>query len=240
MSIDRSAGNLLLARLPAAECERLTSRMRHVRVEFKQVLYHTRAPIEYVYFLSSGAASAMTVMDNGSAIEVATIGYEGLVGHSILFSGGESTNEVIVQVPGEALRMDANVLRQEAATDSPLRRLLQCYNAAYTVQLAQSVACNGFHNVQQRCCRWLLITLDRMESNVVPLTHEFLSIMLGVRRASVTEVLRPLHEQGLVNNSRGAITILDRSGLEKLSCECYRKVKDEFERVFADWNSPKS
>jgi CRP-like cAMP-binding protein len=237
MSNDRAAHNLLLARLPRPERERLTSRMRHVSLEFKQILYHTRAPIEYVYFLSNGAASAMTVMENGSAIEVATIGNEGLVGHSILFSGSESTNEIIMQVPGEALRMDADVLRQEATSDSPLRRLLQCYNAAYSVQLAQSVGCNGLHSVQQRCCRWLLITLDRMESNVVPLTHEFLSIMLGVRRASVTEVLRPLHEKGLVNNSRGAITVLDRSGLEKLSCECYRKVKDEFERVFADWNS---
>jgi CRP-like cAMP-binding protein len=240
MSNDHRAGNLLLARLPASERERLINRMRPVTLEFKKVVYHNRASIEYVYFMSSGAASAMTVMENGSAIEVATIGYEGLVGHSILFSGSESTNEVIMQVPGEGLRMDADVLRQEATQDSPLRRLLHCYNAAYTVQLAQSVGCNGLHNIQQRCCRWLLITLDRMESNVVPLTHEFLSIMLGVRRASVTEVLRPLHEQGLVNNSRGAITILDRSGLEKLSCECYRKVKDEFERVFAEWNSPKS
>jgi CRP-like cAMP-binding protein len=93
------------------------------------------------------------------------------------------------------------------------------------------VACNGLHPIQQRCCRWLLITLDRMESNVVPLTHEFLAVMLGVRRASVTEVLRPLQDKGLLSNSRGLITILDRAGLEKLACECYRKVKNEFDRL---------
>jgi CRP-like cAMP-binding protein len=239
MSIHSVARNLLLARLPNSEYERLTDRMRPVTLDFRQILYQTRAPIEYVYFLSRGAASAMTVMENGSAIEVATIGNEGVVGHSILFSCNESTNEIIMQVGGEGLRIDADVFRQEADHDGPLRRLMLSYNAAYSIQVSQSVGCNGLHNVQQRCCRWLLITLDRMESNVVPLTHEFLSIMLGVRRASVTDVLRPLHEQGLVNNSRGAITIVDRHGLEKLACECYRRVKDEFERILADWDSAK-
>jgi len=240
MPIDSTACNLLLARLPNSECERLTDRMRPVSLEFKQVLYKTRTPIEHVYFLSRGAASALTVMQNGSAIEVATIGNEGVVGHSILFSANESTNEILMQVAGEGLRMDAEVFRHEAGHDGPLRRLMLSYNAAYLIQVSQSVGCNGLHTVQQRCCRWLLITLDRMESNVVPLTHEFLSIMLGVRRASVTEVLGPLQDKGLVNNSRGAITIVDRDGLEKLACECYRKVKDEFERILAGWDSVKS
>lgn len=237
MSIISGAENLLLARLPASEYKRLASRMCLVTLDFKQIIYKYRAPIDYVYFPTRGAASAITIMENGSAIEVATIGNEGVVGHSILFSGNESTNEIIMQVGGEALRMDAEVFRQEAGHDGPLRRLMLSYNAAYAIQVSQSVGCNGLHNVQQRCCRWLLITLDRMESNVVPLTHEFLSIMLGVRRASVTEVLGPLHEQGFVSNSRGAITILNRQGLEKLSCECYRKVKDEFERLLSDWDS---
>ena len=240
MSINLSAQNLLLARLAPPEYERLVGRMRPVTLEFKQILYKYREPIKYVYFPTRGAASAVTVMENGSAIEVATVGNEGVLGHSILFSGNESTNEIIMQVGGEGLRMDAEVLRQEAGQDSPLRRLLLRYNAAYAIQVSQSVGCNGLHTVQQRCCRWLLITLDRMESNVVPLTHEFLSIMLGVRRASVTEVLRPLHEQGLVSNSRGAITIVDRHGLEKLACECYRRVRDEFERILADWDLTKS
>jgi CRP-like cAMP-binding protein len=224
-------GNQLLARLLPAEYQRLLERMRPVALEFKQVLYKAKDPIEFVYFPTRGAASAITIMEDGSAIEVATIGNEGVVGHSILVADDTSPNQIIIQVAGDALRMDADVLQQEAGKDGPLRRLLLKYNRVFLTQLSQSVACNGLHPIQQRCCRWLLITLDRMESNVVPLTHEFLAIMLGVRRSSVTEVLGPLHDKGLVNNSRGMITILDRAGLEKLSCECYRKVKDEFARL---------
>ena len=224
-------GNQLLARLPPAEYQRLSERMRPVKLEFKQVLYKAKDPIDFVYFPTRGAASAVTIMDDGSTIEVATIGNEGVVGHSILFADDTSTDEIIIQVAGDALRMNADVLKQEAGKDGPLRRLLLQYNRAFLTQLSQSVACNGLHSIQKRCCRWLLITLDRMESNSVPLTHEFLAIMLGVRRSSVTEVLGPLHEKGLVNNSRGTITVLDRAGLEKLSCECYRKVKNEFDRL---------
>ncbi|HEX4144762.1 MAG TPA: Crp/Fnr family transcriptional regulator [Pirellulales bacterium] len=231
MSLNSSGRNLILARLPLADCQRLMARMRPVRLDFKQILYKATAPIDYVYFPLSGAASALTVMQDGSAIEVATIGNEGVIGNSVLFAGKTSPNELIVQVAGEALRMDADVLPQEAEKDSPLHRLLLSYNQVFLMQISQSVACNGLHPIQQRCCRWLLITLDRMQSNVVPLTHEFLAIMLGVRRASVTDVLHPLHEQGLVNNSRGAITILDRAGLEKLSCECYRRLRDEFDQL---------
>ena len=206
MSINPHVQNLLLARLAPAEFQRLAARMRPVSLDFKEILYKHRAPIEYAYFPLSGAASALTIMADGSAIEVATIGNEGLGGLSSLFAGKASANEIIVQIAGEALRMDVEVLEEEAGTDSPMRRILLRYNMAYLTQICQSVGCNGLHPVQQRCCRWLLITLDRMESNVVPLTHEFLAIMLGVRRASVTEVLRPLHEQGLVNDSRGEIT----------------------------------
>ena len=138
---------------------------------------------------------------------------------------------MIVQIAGDALRMEAGALEQEAGKDSPLRRLLLLYHTAFLTQVSYSVACNGLHPIEQRCCRWILMTHDRMESDEVPLTHEFLSIMLGVRRASITEVLRPLHELGLVGNSRGTIKILDRSGLEQRACECYRKVKDEFDRL---------
>ena len=232
MSVPPHAQNLLLARLPPQEVQRLSNLMRPVALEFKQVLYKYRDPIHFVYFPTRGAASAITTMEDGSAIEVATIGNEGVVGHSILDADDDaSTNDIIIQVAGDALRMDARILKQEAEKNGAFRQLLLRYNKAYLMQVSQSVACNGLHSIQQRCCRWVLITLDRMESNLVPLTHEFLGIMLGVRRASVTEVLGPLHEKGLVNNSRGVITVLDRSGLEKLSCECYQKVKNEFERL---------
>jgi len=223
--------NHLLSRLPPAEYQRLAARMKPVELEFKQVVHKFREPINYVYFPIHGAASAVTVMADGSTIEIATIGNEGVVGHSILEGNDDaSLYDIIIQVAGDAWRMDATVLREEGKK-GPLRELLARYNKAFIMQLAQSVGCNGLHSAQARCCRWLLITLDRMETNVVPVTHEFMGIMLGVRRATVTDVLIPLHEQGLVNNTRGMITILDRPGLEKLSCECYRRVKSEFDRL---------
>jgi CRP-like cAMP-binding protein len=234
MPIAPEAENLLLARLPPSENQRISSHMQPVSLDFKQVIQKFREPIAFVYFPVRGAASAITVMDDGSAIEIATIGNEGVIGQSILDGTDDaSPTDIIIQVAGDALRMDASILKQEAGHDGPFRQLLLRYNKAYLMQVSQSVACNGLHSIQQRCCRWILITLDRMESNVVPLTHEFLAIMLGVRRSSVTEVLRPFHEQGLVNNSRGTITVLDREGLERISCECYRRVKEEFERLLA-------
>ena len=225
------AKNRLLASLPAAEQRRLTARMRPVDLEFRQILYRTGAEIKCVYFPNSGTASALTIMEDGSAIEVATIGREGLVGLGALLADKTSANEVIIQIAGDALRMDIDVLEEEAGGDSPLRRQLLLYQTAFLTQVSYSVACNGLHSLEQRCCRWLLMTHDRVDSDDVPLTHEFLGIMLGVRRASVTDVLRPLNEQGLVSNGRGTITILDRGGLEALSCECYRKVKSEFDRL---------
>jgi CRP-like cAMP-binding protein len=201
------------------------------RIIVKQVLYHAGAEIEQVYFLTSGTASAVMIMEEGNAIEVATIGNEGFVGLGVIVGARISPNEVFIQIPGAALRMDADALEQEARDDTPLRRILLRYNSAFLTQVSYSVACNGLHALQQRCCRWLLMSHDRMGSDSLPLTHEFLSYMLGVRRASVTEILKPLHDQGLVDNSRGMITVLNRDGLERLSCECYRKVKAEFDRL---------
>jgi CRP-like cAMP-binding protein len=225
--------NKLLARLPTAEYQRLQARMHPVPLDFKQILYRAKAPIESVYFPNRGTASALTVMENGSAIEVATIGNEGVVGLGLLLACKTSANEVVMQIAGDGLRMDADVLEQEAGQDGPFRQLLLAYHTAFLTQVSYSVACNGLHTVQQRCCRWLLMTRDRVDTDNVPLTHEYLAIMLGVRRASVTEVLRPLSENGLLSNSRGTITILDRSGLEAMACECYRKVKDEFDRLLS-------
>lgn len=232
MSTSPPPRNRLLGRLPAAEYQRLVSRMQPVTLEFEQVIHTFLQPINFVYFPITGAASAVTIMENGSTIEVATIGNEGVIGHSIMDGDDDaSPNDIIMQIKGDALKMDASIFKQETGKDGPLRRLLLRYNKAFLTQISQSVACNGLHSIQQRCCRWLLITHDRMESNAVPLTHEFLGIMLGVRRSSVTEVLGPLHEMGLVSNTRAMIEILNRAGLEKLSCECYRKVKDEFDRL---------
>src|SRR4051812_35864284 len=224
-------GNRLLARLPEAEYRRLLPHLKSVQLAFKQVLYEPRSSIDYAYFPTGAVTSALTVMQDGSAIEVATVGDEGLVGHSAANGGKTSPNKVIVQIGDGGLRIEARALREEVARGAPLRELLTDYHAAFMAQVSQSVACNGLHRLEQRCGRWLLMTRDRVHSDDLRLTHEFLGIMLGARRASVTDVLGPLQEAGLVRSHRGRISILDRAGLEARTCECYRAVKDEYDRL---------
>jgi len=224
--------NQILARLPKADYERLMPLLHLIPLDFKQILNEQRSRIDFVYFPSRGVVSAVTLMKNGGSIEVATIGNEGMVGLPAFLDPAESANRMIVQVGGEALRMEASLLRAETARAGALRRLLVRYHSAFSFQISQAVACNGLHTVQRRCCRWVLMTHDRALADEFPLTHEFLSHMLGVRRVSVTDVLKPLQDAGLISNRRGQITVLDRKGLEAASCECYKAVTDEFERVF--------
>lgn len=224
--------NRLLALLPQVEYQRLIPRLQSVYLPFHYLLYQTRAPIKYVYFPTNCMISAMTRMESGAAIEVATIGREGMAGLTAFIGAMSSPNEVIVQIAGDGLRMSVDVLKEECSRDSTLRQLLIQYFAAYSVQVSYSVACNGLHKIEQRCCRWILITSERIDSNVLPLTHELVGIMLGVRRSSVTEVLQTLQERGLIRNSRGLITIVNRPGLEAMACECYRAVQEEFVHQF--------
>jgi CRP-like cAMP-binding protein len=225
-------GNRLLARLPREEYQRLRPHLKLVPLEFKHVLYEARSAIDNAYFPNRGVVSALTVMEDGRAIEVTTVGDEGMVGLPLLVGAKTTANRVIVQVSGEALRMGADLLRKEVSRDSPLRRLLVLYHSAFQVQVSQAVACNGLHSVHQRCCRWLLMTQDRAHSDVFPMTHEFLAEMLGVRRSTVSEVLEPFQAEGLIRYSRGKCTVLDREGLKAGSCECYRRINEEFEHWF--------
>ena len=231
MSIDTQSQNDLLARLPDVDFERLSARMHPIRLESGRVLYETGAAIEQIYFPTRATVSAVTTLDDGSVVEVATIGREGMVGLGALLADGKSANEVIVQIAGEAQQVDLAVLMQEAVWDSPLRRILRSYQAAFRTQISYSVVCNMLHSVQQRCCRWLLTTSDRMDSDVLPLTHEFLALMLRLRRACVADVLRPLNDMGLVRSRRGSVMIVDRPGLERATCACYRRVKEGFDRL---------
>ncbi|MGI8979410.1 MAG: Crp/Fnr family transcriptional regulator [Pirellulaceae bacterium] len=228
---DHVNGNELLARISWADYPDLLSRLKPVPLEQGLVLYEARAPIEYVYFPTSGALSSVVVMSDGSMIEVATVGREGAVGLPTFGVTGSSPNKVFVQVPGEALRIEVALFQKRVENDEPLRKLLLKYQEAFIVQVSQSVACNGLHAVPERCCRWLLMTHDCVDGHEILLTHEFMSVMLGVRRPSVTEVLRGLKERGLISYTRGKITVLDRQGLEEGSCECYRVVRDEYARL---------
>jgi CRP-like cAMP-binding protein len=224
--------NRLLARLSVAECGSFLAMLEPVALPVKKQIFKVNGPVDKVYFPTSGVISAMTVMSDGSAIEVATIGREGMAGLSAILGGMTSPYEVIVQVSGDGLCMSAEAFASEVNHGGPLRQLIASYYNAFSVQVSFAVACNGLHKVEQRCCRWLLMTHDRVGADVLPLTHEFLGIMLGVRRASVTEVLNSLEAQGIVGNERGEIEILDRQRLEQHSCECYRQVQQQYERAF--------
>jgi CRP-like cAMP-binding protein len=223
--------NRLLARLPVEEYQQLRPHLQPVSLDLKRVLYEPGAPIDCAYFPSNGVLSQLTMMEDGAGIELATVGHEGMVGLPILWGIAESSSRVVVQVPSNSLRLSADRLSAAIGRDGALRRLLLLYNGVFMFQVSQAVACNGLHSVQQRCCRWMLMTCDRVTAEEFPMTHEFLAHMLGVRRSSVTQVLWPLQQAGLVRYRRGRMVVLDRDGLEEASCECYRIVKREFDRL---------
>jgi CRP-like cAMP-binding protein len=225
--------NRLLTRLPEAEYRRLLPHLEPVELKADLVLYQPRGPIDYAYFPTGAVLSAQTVMRDGNAIEVATVGNEGLVGH-YGFGAKTSPHKVVVQVGNGSVRIASRALQEASAKDGPLKDLLSAYHIAFMAQVSQSVACTSLHRLEQRCCRWLLMTRDRVGSGDLKLTHEYLAMMLGARRASVTEALRPLQEAGLVRSHRGRITILDGAGVEARSCECYEVVRDEYDRLLGD------
>ena len=173
----------------------------------------------------------ITELQDGTIIEIATVGNEGMIGLPVFLGGDTIPGQAIVQVPGEALRIESATFRKIALNSEPLRRLLEHYTQALFVFVSQSVACNRVHDISQRCARWLLLTQDRVGSNQFFLTQEFLAQMLGVRRASVSEVASIFQQDGIITYTRGEITILDREALEACTCECYRIVRDEFVRV---------
>ena len=171
--------------------------------------------------------SVVSIMEDGGSIEVGTIGKEGMAGGCVLLGMTSVPYHFFVQLAGHGYRIEADLLRNEADRNKHLRDLICKYQGLFHTQTMQGVACNGLHNVQQRCCRWLLMSNDRAQSNQILLTHEFLGLMLGVRCASVSDVLGPLHDRGWIQSNRGEITILDRKGLESGSCECYRVISEQ-------------
>ncbi len=221
--------NRLLAALPPEAYEQLPPVLEHVALSFKQTLQEPDIPMSHVYFPLSGVVSILVVLEDETSIEVATVGNEGMVGLPVFLGSDAMPTRSIVQIPGEALRMSSETFGQTLTHLEPLRDILQRYTQAMFMLVAQSVACNRVHNISQRCARWLLTTQDRVGTNEFPLTQEFLSEMLGVRRAGVSEVASELQQAGLIRYHRGIITIMDREGLEARSCECYRIINEEFE-----------
>lgn len=175
--------------------------------------------------------SVVAAMADGHAAEVGTIGKEGMAGGFLLLGTTSLPYQQYVQIAGYAFRLDAEIFVSEAKSNHELREPVLRHQAAFQTQTMQTAACNALHSVSQRCCRWILMCQDRAESESIPLTHEFLGIMLGVRRASVTDVLRPLHDSGCIQLKRGAITVLDRKGVESGSCECYGIITNKAKKL---------
>lgn len=227
----RPPENQILGYLPLAEQERLRPLLQPVDLEQYSVIFEAGQEVPYVLFIDRGMISVVSIMENGATIEVGTIGNEGMAGLSVILGVETTRFRHNVQVAGRGRRMSVAALRSELVHDRLLRQLLYRYHAAFVTQLMQGVACNGLHSVEQRCCRWLLTTQDRLGSQELNITHEFLAQMLGVRRASVTEVLRPLQTEGMISARRGQVTILDPKRLAANSCECYSLIRSEYQRL---------
>jgi CRP-like cAMP-binding protein len=236
----RAAKNRLLAALPDLDYERLRPHLEPVRLTYKRVLYNAKKPIEFVYFIETGVGSLVNTMRDGAASEVGTIGNEGFVGLPVLLGDKQAPTSVYVQVPGTGLRLKASIFWDAMEESASLRTSMLHYAHAFFNQVAQSAACNNFHSLEQRCCRWLLMTHDRMKTDEFLLTHDFLAMMLGVRRAGVTEAAGGLKRAGLIRYKRGIITILDKQELKRCSCECYAVSKSEFDRLLGGVEIPVS
>lgn len=223
--------NRLLAALPTREMEVLRPHLEQVSLPFRQTLFETDKPIEWVYFLHRGVASVVQEMGDGTVIEVAVVGPEGLVGLAAFLGGSAIGAKAFIQVPSEASRIEVGAFRRALERTPRLRELLGRYTLALLNQLARNSACNRAHEVEPRMARWLLLTHDRVHADTFPLTQEFMAQMLGASRSTVSITAGRLQKAGLVSYVRGTITITDRTGLEVASCECYRVIRDQFDRL---------
>ena len=224
--------NQLLAALPAAEWQRWMPQLEAIELPLGKVLYESGSTLSHAYFPTTAIVSLLYVLENGSSAEIAVVGNEGLVGIS-LFMGGESTpSRAVVQSAGKGLRLPAQVIKDEFK-HAPVLHLLLRYTQALITQMSQTAVCNRHHSLDQQLCRWLLLSLDRLQGNELVMTQELISNMLGVRREGVTEAALQLQASGLIRYSRGRIVVLDRPGLEKRTCECYGVVKKEYDRLLS-------
>lgn len=223
--------NHLLAALPKEEYEALVPHLEQIKLPLGEVLYESGGELLYVYFPITCIVSLLYVMENGSSAEIAVIGNEGIVGIALFMGGGTMPNRAVVQSAGYAYRLKGTLIQREFAQNGPLMRLLLRYTQSLITQMAQTAVCNRHHSIDQQLCRWLLLSLDRLDSNKLVMTQELIANMLGVRREGVTEAAGKVQQAGLIHYSRGQITVLDRAGLEARVCECYQVVKTETDRL---------
>jgi CRP-like cAMP-binding protein len=229
---DRLAKNRLLALLPAAELETLRRHAEVLTLRHGFCAITPDEPIQYVYFPLNCLLSMVTTMEDGATVESGTIGREGMSGIPVVLNAGQTTMPTFCQIPGEALRVRSEHVRDMYERSAEARRILNRFVHTVVIVGSQSAACNALHRVEARTCRWLLMSSDGVGSDEVNLTQEYLAAMLGVRRPGVTEIAGQLRADGLIDYTRGSIRIVDRPGMERRACECYGRVKGEYERLF--------
>jgi CRP-like cAMP-binding protein len=226
--------NRLLAALPDTELAHLRPYLEAEQVDQRQVLHEENRRISHVYFPETCIISLVTTLRVGGTVEIGTIGREGMAGLPVFLSDDVATTRAIVQGTGRTLRIASSRFGEVARPGTMLHQLLLRYTDAFLMQVSQTAACNSAHLVERRCARWMLTTADRVDGKEFPLTHEFMAFMLGVRRSGVTIAMRALKDRGLIQYTRGRVTILDREQLENASCECYRVVRAQFERLLPE------
>jgi CRP-like cAMP-binding protein len=223
--------NHLLEALPRSDYERVASQLELLPLKLGDVLYESGAHLRYVYFPTTSIISLLYVMEDGASAEIAIVGNEGVLGISLFMGGDTTPSRAVVQSAGQAYRLKADLLKTEFARFGPTMHLLLRYTQALITQMAQTAVCNRHHSVDKQLCRWLLLSLDRLQTNDLSMTQELIANMLGVRREGVTEAAGKLQAAGLIQYQRGRITVLDRKGLEARTCECYQVVKAEYDRL---------
>lgn len=231
--IDSPRQNHLLNALPLAEYERLLPNLECVDLSLSQVIYESGDTLRYAYFPTTSIVSLLYVLEDGASAEIAVVGNDGLIGIALFMGGGSMPNRAVVQSSGRAYRLKFQQVMLEFNRYGEMLHLLLRYTQALITQMAQTAVCNRHHTVDQQLCRWLLLSLDRLPSNQLRMTQELIANMLGVRREGVTEAAGRLQQAGLIQYSRGLITVLDRKGLESRVCECYQVVKTESDRLLA-------
>jgi CRP-like cAMP-binding protein len=223
--------NSLLSMLPVSVRDRWLPHLELVEMPLGKVLYESGAILSHVYFPTTAIISLLYVMENGSSAEIAIVGHEGILGISLFMGGNSTPSRAVVQSAGQAFRLRAAYLEEEFNKAGPVLHLLLRYTQALITQMAQTAVCNRHHSLDQQLCRWLLLSLDRLEGDELLMTQELIANMLGVRREGVTESAVKLQRAGLIRYARGHITVLDRAGLQKRTCECYAVVRREYERL---------
>ena len=223
--------NRLLASLPEADWQRWRPLLEPIAMPLGHVLYEPGAVLTHAYFPTSAIVSLLYVTESGASAQIAVVGNEGIVGVPLFMGGGSTPSRAVVHSAGEGYRMPGPAIREEFERSAAVMKVLLRYTQAMIAQTAQTAVCNRHHTVAQQLCRWLLLSLDRLPGNELVVTQELIAQLLGVRREGVTEAALSLQRAGLISYRRGHITVLDRPGLERRSCECYAVVKAEYDRL---------